>query len=217
LNLPELRDAILLDTAVQLLTGDQTTKKNAITMYINVAVNEVATSHSWDFSTDEKATATVANQQEYTLRGKTNNCYNIINVRLGTYNVDEVELTKLSPLTKDTFLSDRTISGTGYWSPNGRHSGFPKIKLYDTPTTVKTMTYRYVRNDVGLGEIPDQFKHVIMSCVIKRMVPGFYKQYEKDINRMISQYDVGGHEPLIAKKDPTDKARNNERARLFGW
>ena len=218
MNKLKLRDAILLDTTIQSLATSNNVKKNAVDMYIDLAVQEIATAHGWGFSTDEVVTATVANQQEYTLTGNSNDCHGVINIRYGTEGTDEITLEKLSPLGKDAFMSGRTVTGVGYWVSDGHASGgYPKVKLYATPETVKPLTYRYWRSNIELGDIPDQFQYVIVSCVIKRMVPGFDRQYEKDLKRMISQYDVGGNEPLIVKRDPTARKNNNRRTGLNGW
>ena len=118
----------------------------------------------------------------------------------------------------DEFMTGRSITGIGFWVHDGRASGgFPKVKIYATPSSAETMTYRYLRNNVGIGDIPNQYSYVIVSAVLKRLLPSFSGQYEVDVRRMIDSYTRQGNSPMIVRRDPVAVKRNNERAGMNGW
>jgi len=194
-------------------------KRKAIQQLVPVALDEVVVSYDWDFATDVADETTVANQAEYTLKGNGNNCRDIINLRYGTTSDGFVLLDKMRPVDVDAFVSGRTVTGVGAWTPHGRSSaGFPKVKILNAPSgSTNILRYRYRRKNVNISEFPENFKFVLIGAIVKRLIPAFDVVYQRDLETMIDHYAMSGGEDMPAALDPVLIARNNERSRLFGW
>lgn len=194
-------------------------KRRAIQQLVPVALDEVVVSYDWDFATNVADEDTVANQAEYTLRGNNNDCRDIINLRYGTTSDGFVLLDKKRPVDMDDFVSNRTLTGIGWWIPFGRASGgFPKVKVFNAPSgSTNVLRYRYRRKDVSISEFPDNFKFVLIGAIVKRLIPAFDVVYRRDLETMIDHYSMAGGEDMPARLDPVVVARNNEIARMHGY
>lgn len=212
----EIANLVEVLPVIRLLKMPTNQKRQAIESFIPIVVNEIASSHDWDFAMSLASTVTVASQSEYTLKGDHQDCREIVNVRYGD-NLDM--LIKKGLLDMDEFETDRTLSGVGWWVPSGRDGGgFPKITLHATPSAAgKTISYRYRQKEIGLGQLPTQWHYVVIDGVTSRLVPGFKKTYERGIATMRDYYDYGGNEASPAQRDPELVRLNNERAKLYGW
>lgn len=199
--------------AVQSLTVEQ--KTEAIKAIIPLVINEIGTSYEWDFSTKSHTEVTVADQSVYTFTGSNNDAQGIINV----YYDDTVLLQKLRPVDADAFLSNRTVTGIGWWTPAGRATGgFPKVKIINTPSDAgENLTYRYFIKMTEIGLIPDQYGYVIVDGVLKSLFPELKYQFDRSIKKMIDSYNQEGNDPMQQRLDPDTAAGNNRIARLYGW
>lgn len=204
--------------AVQQIQLDAAEKRQAIEKLVPVAVDELVIRYDWDFATDTADETIVADQSDYTLRGNNNDCRDIINIRYGTSTSLEL-LDKKRPVDADEFLSGRSVSGVGFWVPNGRSAdGFPKISVHATPSTSgKILRYRYRRNDVTINRLPDNFLWVLLSGILKHLIPAYSAVYEHDLKVMIDRYEMPGGEDMPVQIDPVLVDRNNERAKLYGY
>lgn len=194
-------------------------KRKAIQQLVPVALDEVVVSYDWDFATDVADEDTVADQAEYTLRGNDTDCRDIINLRYGTTSDGFVLLDKKRPVDMDDFISNRTLTGVGWWIPFGRASGgFPKVKVFNAPSgSTNVLRYRYRKNNVSVNQFPENFKFVLIGAIVKRLIPAFDVVYQGDLKTMIDHYSMAGGEDMPAPLDPVQVARNNERSRMYGY
>lgn len=209
----QIINALLVQPVIQKIDLTTAQKQDAIRAWISVAINEIATAYDWDFVTDSASTTTVDGTATYTLKGNNNNCQDIINIVYDNNMLEEYE-----SLAMDEFLTGRSISGVQIWVHENRASGgFPIVRLHASPSEAKTLTYRYLKKNIGIGDIPDQYSYVVLSAVGKHIIPDFVYQYERDLRRMIDSYKRGGNSPQYVRRDPEAVARNNERAGLYGY
>ena len=106
-----------------------------IEKFAALVADEVATSFDWPFTLGLATTSTVADQADYTLRGKANDCRDIVNVAYqASGDTGWIVLVEKRPVDMDEFLSGRTVTGTGWWTDAGRDSnGSPQITLINAP------------------------------------------------------------------------------------
>lgn len=211
----QLATLVEVTPVMRTLTIPQGQKAEAINSYIPVVVNEIAVSHDWDFVTDVADESSVVSQAGYALQGNHHDCREIINVRYGS---DLDMLKKMRPIDMDEFETNRDLTGVGWWVPSGKDSGgYPKITLYATPTAVATIRYRYRKRNISLGDLPEQFHHIVISGVIKSFFPEYKGLFDRELAEMKDYYDYGESGEHPARRDPVLVDRNNTRANLYGW
>ncbi len=195
-----------------LLPADQLNE--SIRTWTPYAVDEIVNSHEWSFVIKKTSTTSVIDQAEYTLSGANNDARTIINV---SYDSNEIERWRARDV--DWKLSGRaTLTSVLGWYPSGRtKSGFPKIIIFGTPSAAKTIDYRYTRNNMTLTEFPSAYGYVVASGVVKRLVPGYTKQFDEDLANMQRQDDGAGAEGIHPILPEVVVNRNNERAKLNGY
>lgn len=195
MNLEDIRDNL----------GDQ----------VSSVIDEVAGAHEWDFAIEETTTTTVANQASYTLSGADQDAMNIANIRWGD---DDDPVVKKTQRQMDDYLSRHTPAEMAYWAQNGRSNGYPVVEFFSAPTTAgETITYRYWRNDVALGEFPAVLDDFLIVSLAKRMIKAYRREYANALATAINAYERGGGEADVAMIDPQIVTQNNRRAEKHGW
>lgn len=213
MNERQFKDVILALPAIRGLGLPTSDKKKAVENLFPIALNEITMSYDWDFTLDEASTVTVANQADYTLKGNDNDCRDIINVK---YSGELI--TKMSPVEYDKFMVDRTHTAHDIWMPNGRDGGFPSITIASTPTAAGTaITYRYRLKNITLADFPNEFDYVIISTIVKHLIPEYTAQFAYDLRTMIDRHETGGGESNQVEQDWKITRGNNRRASLFGY
>ncbi len=197
-------------------------EKNAlIASFIDILVPKIAMVHDWDFVMRVADETTVADQSDYTLRGVKDDCRNIYNIRIGTGTPDDGYdlMDKRGLANIDESLSGRDASGVGIWVPNGRKSGFPRVRIIDTPAdATKTLRYRYWRKDVTFEEFPgEDFALAYLLGVKFLFFPVFEGAFRAELTDIINRYQPSGGEDDPALLDPLVRALNNRRAGKFKY
>jgi len=220
MTLQELVKKAVASSYIKALAKDVRPSKTELTDYAGLIGNEVAARHDWDFVLSQADKTTVADQAEYTLKGNANDCRDVVNIR---YQADGVTsfslLERKRPVDMDAFLSNRDVTGVGWWYVSGRDSsGFPKVTIIDPPAAAgETLRYRYRKNNIGVAEFPDEFWGVLLSCLIGKFVPSQVGLYEKLLRIMIDRYAVSGGEANPARLDPKVVQLNNKIGGLYGY
>lgn len=184
-----------------------------------VIANDIGLSHNWGFAVDTASTTSVSGTSEYTLKGNNNDCRSIINLRWGEN--EGVVLREYDQLEFDRKLSaDNEDENTGdqfaYTIFKYDSSGFPKIKIYNTPTEAKAITYRYYKKGMNIEDLPEHFLGVIVSGVKSQIDERLLPLYQEQLNKMIDEYSPGGEYYASFRKDPRIVSGNQRRARLRG-
>ena len=89
MNVNDVVNILSANPVIQKLGLSTTEKKNAIKSAIPIAVNEIVTAFNWDFATDKTTETAVVDQATYTLRGKNNDCQDVINIVYGDDMIEE--------------------------------------------------------------------------------------------------------------------------------
>lgn len=205
--------------AVRITFGkDVQEMRDAVRRQVTDIVGQVITAHDWAFTLGVADKTTVANQAEYELKGSNKDCRDIINVRYGSGTSFRI-LDKLRPVDMDEMLTDRVVSGIGWWYVKGISSnGYPIVTIVSTPAgATDTIRYRYRKKDLGIGAFPDEFSPVLVYGVTARFVPEYYSVYERELDKMIDRYSAPGGEDNPAKLAPRIVRRNNRRGQLYGY
>ncbi len=191
--------------------------KDAVTRHAADIVDQVSMAFDWEFTLGVADQAMVAAQAEYELKGN-KDCRDIINVRYGSTSSWAL-LDKLRPVDMDAMLSDRTVTGVGWWYISGRSTnGYPKITIVATPGDVtKSIRYRYRKKDIGLGSFPEEFAPVLIAALVARFIPAHTGIYEHEIAKMVDRYAVPGGEDNPAPLAAHIITRNNRRAQKYGY
>jgi hypothetical protein len=180
-------------------------------------INEVASVYEWDFAIKEATETTVANQDEYTLKGDSKrDALNISSIRYGS---SKRLLDKKTVVAMDKTEARHTIGFPSFWTQAGRDNRYPKIRIISTPLdSTTTMTYRYWRNNVGLDEFPPPFDYFLSIALAKRMLPNMRQGiYDKALSDTIDMYDRGAGEVDVTVQDSSVITQNYRRANMFGW
>jgi len=194
-------------------------KKKAINGYLPIAVAEVSVaSEDFDFAISEAdfSGGSVADQANYVLRGEgARDCREIINIRYGD---DYGLLDKMRQVDVDEWLTNRTHTSTTIWVPHGRIDNYPRIKLVAAPdSSGENIRYRYFKKNIMINDFPDTFIYVIISGVVKRLIPAYVAVFNDDLATMINNYTTTGGADNPAKRDPEVTRRNNSRYGKNGW
>lgn len=213
----EIVNTVLMNTDIRALELTLDQKRDAVQSLFETTLDEIVIAYDWDFSTDTADESIVADQASYTLKGNSGNCRDIINIRYGSTTSLSL-LDKRSPIDYDEWITGRSVTTVSIWVPDGRSNGKPKVTIVKTPTdATKILRYRYRRNDIAFSDFPEEFSFVIISGLLKRMLPAYTPVYKKDLDLMIDRYSGGGGEDNPVKQDPLIVHLNNQRARKFGY
>lgn len=190
-------------------------KRKAAEALFNSVKNDILITYDWPFAIYEATESTVADQASYLLKGAESDCRDIINVRYGD---DDILLDKRRRVDMDEYLDGRTISSVLFWMDDGYLDDYPKIKLVGTPSTAgETIRYRYRPKDVPLTRFPEQFEKAFILGIATGIVPSYNGLFNKALDRLIDNFDVGGGEDDQVKQDYLVVHRNNRRSTKFGW
>ena len=215
MNQDALISAVMLMPAIRGITMSDSEKRTALEAQLPSVKTKILYSYDWDFAIDEKSTVTVADQAAYVLKGNANDCRDIINIRYGS---SAILIDRMRQVDFDEWYTYRTLTSVAKWVPDGREEGFPRVRLYSTPSVAgEAILYRYRRTDVTISEFPDDFAFVFQSGLAMRMIPGYDKVFKDDLGDMIKMYNFGGGEDNQIKQDPSIVLRNNKRATLYGY
>ena len=213
MNERELKDIILSLPIVRGLELSANDKKKSVESIFPLALDEVTMAYDWDFTLDVATELTVASQADYVLEGNSNDCRDIINIK---YDGDLMD--KMGQVAYDEFMLNRTHTSIDTWIPKGRKNGFPQVTIASTPLTADvSLEYRYRRKNITLADFPDEFDYVIISAVLKHLIPSYTAQYNYDLKTMIDRHEYGGGESNQIKQDPRVVRDNNRRAKLYGY
>jgi hypothetical protein len=205
-------------------TGKPDIGEPEVRSFLEAAVDRVVLAREWDFALSVDDEAIVANQSDYVLRGSTNDCRQVYNIRYGSGTADEgyVLLDKRTKPSIDAYLDSRLVSGVFAWVPMERSGKFPKIRIIDTPTdTAKQLRYRYWVNNLTYDALPDGcgFDLLVMDAVIEELVPEMrqLRIFEQRLRDVVAAYEpsAGEDDPMVL--EPYVRARNNQRNTLHGY
>lgn len=209
----ELKSVILSLPPIRILEMADNDKRDAITNIFPLALSEVTLAYDWDFTLDIATESTVADQADYVLKGNKKDCRDIINVKY-----DDNLIEKMGQVAFDDFMVGRTNSNSNIWIPRGRKNGFPQITIATTPASSDIdMEYRYRKKNITFADFPDEFDYVIISAVLKHLIPDYTAQYSYDMKTMIDRHEYGGGESNVMRQDPRIIRGNNSRATKFGY
>lgn len=188
--------------------------------FLGVVVDRIATAHDWDFVCDEASTTSVISTTEYILRGNNDDCRDIINVRYGSGRGTVIERLNTLQTDRREGESEAGVSDTekvyGYTVYGRSDDGFPQIKLFDSPASAETITYRYRKKDISLSVIPDEFGYVVRDMVLANFDSKYLGVAERRLGEMVNRYTVGGDEYETARMHPTIEAGNIRRRNNMG-
>ncbi|MEA1999268.1 MAG: hypothetical protein U9N61_08105 [Euryarchaeota archaeon] len=206
--------------AVRALDMSASEKKKGLQLFVGNIANEVAMAFDWDFTMDQATETMVADTADYILRGNNDDCRDIIIMKYkGSDDDTWYVLKEKSPVDMDHFLSERSVDGVGWWTIKRRTPDKAvEVTLYDTPgTTGDTLSYRYRRSDVPIGDFPDGFSGVLVSALAAKFLPSYRALYRLELNNMIDRYKSLGGSENPARLDRDIVTRNNEKSRLYGY
>ncbi|HET6455521.1 MAG TPA: hypothetical protein VFI02_14040 [Armatimonadota bacterium] len=194
-------------------------KDEAINALIVPTIDSVVNRHDFIWACGTHVESTVADQAEYTLKGKSDQCGDMINVKYGT---KDLLLIKLLPTEADDKFSNITIpSAVTYWVHEGTSQGYPKIRLIGTPTSAgNDITYRYRRKELKPQEVPEHMAGDMANVILSELFPesrNLAQAKERAILTMIRNDTKGGGEQRPAPKDKTWRANNRRRNQLYGY
>ena len=192
-------------------------KRDTVQEFIEPVIDEVLTSHLWDFMLDEATflNGTVKDQANYTLEGNKSDCRDIVTVKYGDA---ENVLEERDPIDMEEWLTGRTHNTVNFWIMDGRVDKFPRIKIIATPGTANVqIKYRYAKNNVTLNDVPNEFEFVIVSGIASWLIPGYVRLYDRHIKKMISHHAVAGGHDRPALVDRYLVQMNNRRSRKYGY
>jgi len=194
-------------------------KKEAIGNYIPIAISEISVrSEDFDFAIDvaDYTGGSVEDQADYVLRGEgKRDCRQIINIRYGD---DYSLLDKMRQVDVDEWLNNRSHTSTTIWMPHGLVDEYPRVKLVATPAVDdENIRYRYFKKNITVENFPESFIYVVVSGVVKRLVPAYGVVFNNDLETMINNYTTTGGADNPAKRDPETVRRNNSRYGKNGW
>ena len=220
MDIKRLVDLVEVVPAMRAIKGTINQKRKDLGLYALNIADEVATEWDWGFTTGETDESSVANQATYTLKGKNNDCRDIINVRVIADGADGwTLLVEYSQTDMDELLSNRSADGMSMWTPDGRDAnGYPKIKIFAAPSSADwTIRYRYRRNNISISDFPDEFTRVLQSALLSKFLPSYRIVYTKDLNDMIERYAAIGGTPRTVRLGADVMLRNNRIGRDYGY
>lgn len=183
---------------------DDVERQEAINLLIDETVEEVATKSDWSFLLVEGSKATTAGTSDYVLEGGSNqDGRRLINL---TYGSGRRFIQKYDIVDVEYILSDVTDpSQVIAWAQIGEDGGFPKVRLFGTPSTADTIYYRMLKKNVKIEDWPEEWGSVIVYGVLSRIDMNFRPMYMDAIAEMRQRYEVAGwsQQPPFLDNDVT--------------
>ncbi len=179
------------------------------------AITEVVTAFPWDFAIKETTFTTVINTGSYTLAGDDNDCLSIFYVKVT--DTDKEIISKTINSMNEIRNDNRDIIDCRYWIPDGRDGGSPKIKIIGTPSTAKSITYQYWRNNISIGNLASDFDLLTIECLAKRFVVSREAIYERQLTKVMRNYDRPNAKTDIGGLDPQVKLNYQRYVDINGW
>jgi hypothetical protein len=188
----------------------------SVSALLDPLIDDIITAHDWDFSCDVATETSVANQSEYTLRGNNDDCADLWVVKYGPGRgvpLEESGVAQMDRREAESVADASDNDGVYTYTRFGRSDdGFPKIQLFDTPGVGNTITYRYRKMDLGLGDIPDRFSYVVRDFLRAEYDAGYLPIAEGRLNKMIAKHTIGGDSPRTVRMHPTIETGNIRRS-----
>lgn len=198
--------------------------QQVVESYIGAAVDRVIRAYEWSFATSVKDESIVSGQRDYVLKGKTNDCMAVFNVRYGSGDDDAgyALLDKHTKTSIDAYLHNRSVIGVWAWVPQEPVGQFPSIRIIATPTdNTKVLRYRYWVNNLTYESLPGNygFDMLVLDAVLEELVPEekARRRFDARLHDVISSYVPSGGEDDPMVLDPYTRQRNNERNRRHGY
>ncbi len=187
----------------------------ALKAQVNSVVNEVAGAYEWDFALSVGEKDSVTDQANYELTGNNNDNAQIHSVMYGD---DNEMLTFKTMSSIDEMLTRLDVSGCYYWTLIERQGKFPRIRIVDPPSADgDTITYRYWRNNVNVGEFPITCDYLLVTAMAKRFSPSYEMVYEKALSDAIESYNRSGIKTTEVKMGSSLLRKTNKRHTLHGY
>ncbi len=194
----------------------------ALSVDIDVAVSQIVQAHEWDFAVAWDVLPCTADEDEYTLKGRDQQCWKVFEITYGTgsdYDAYET-LTKKWPQDLAEHLTTHIVTRVLYWVPVGRDGQFPKVRIVSTPgSSDYNLRYGYWRRSVGYNELPSEmFLAPIIMGVKHLWGMASEREFAASIERVIAEYDrPASPEDNLVTLDPDLLARNRARNQKFGY
>jgi hypothetical protein len=223
--------------------ADDTKKQEAVAATALGTFSRLVALYPWPFATARATRASVANVSEYALRGNQDDAASIVNIKWGDgkkvlekwdENAYDEMISEAASVNSDG-STDMTLINDAptLWVPYGEESGFPRVKIHGTPTTVQTMYYRFYKKSLKLDIWPEQWRMVLIlnieadlfgsgapfnSEMEYRGDPGYAsRKAEEVLNDMIAQYERAGGEESPVPLGRAIKARFRRWGGLNGY
>lgn len=188
---------------------------------VPVVVDDILMHYDWDFAYDETTQLTSADTGEYTLPGNNDDCRHIWSIRWWDQDADDDNFTLLKKRSRtwmDDYRSRNSITTVQYWVPNGRTDKAVKVIIFDSPEDAnETLKYRYLRADIGISGLPDEFLGLLVVGVKAKLLPRFIGEYNAVLSSYVGRFETVGPDPDPAPIDETWRTNNRNRAELMGW
>lgn len=191
--------------------------RSTVDMYVPMTVSEAVRDYDFDFACDYTQTTSTINDPTYVLKGRTDDCAYVVNVRYGS---DEKLLDQYNDTDMDGILSGLSSGSGGVeaWYLSRLVNNFPEITLVSTPTaTGDVIKYRYVKKNVSELNWPEEFGKVLIFGVAAMLAPNYQALYERGLQRMAKFYGKQknrAYPPLLSKEQTN---RNIERSQMMGY
>lgn len=189
-------------------------KRAALSGAVETAVGTIGASFDFWFAIGVDSDVTIADQNQYQLKGNNSNARDIINIRYGD---DEKLLNKIDIQAADRKYSENDRPATvDEWMVIGEQGGFPLVELIGTPVDAgETILYRFRKKNLATDVIPNEFAKVVFLLAEAELFQSTFdnnleRKAEKALNWMIDKYERGGGEESPA---PVGQAIVNENRR----
>lgn len=221
--------------------ADPGVKKKAIENALSETFHRLSAVFDWPFVLGEHYFTPTANEDTYILRGKDNDCRDVISVRNGTYLLKKTTIAAYDEFISSASYTDEsnqivsTIPTTpAMWVLVGNVGGFPQIKICGPPATTSDVWYRYRRKNLTAKEWPDTWAYVLIVNVEASLFGSgapynadlqfrptdpawFDRRAERALYEMIDNFERGGGEDDSLPLSRKWKAKFRRRNRLHGF
>lgn len=193
--------------------------RSALTGAVETAVGRIASAYDFPFVIGVTSIVTIADEDEYNLKGDNSNARDIINIRYGS---DNKLLDKIDKEAADRKYSEAdALTTVEEWIHIGEKNNFPLIQLIGIPLVAGTVIlYRFRKKNILPNAIPNDFGWVVMLVAEAELFQStldnnLQRKAEKAINSMIDDYTRGGGEESPAPQDQ-EMISQNRRRKLGG-